>query len=418
MAKTRDLTKGDITAGLWAFALPLMLGNVLQQMYNLVDTWVVGKYIGDSALAAVGSSYTLMTFLTSIIIGLCLGSSSFISMAYGKKDNHTIKNGISMSFISIGILTVLIILIFYLEIDSIIKLLKVPKETVAQMKEYLVYVFIGFVATFIYNYVSNIMRGLGNSLIPLIFLGISVILNIFLDLYFVLVLELGIKGAAIATVIAQYISAAGIFIYFLKGYKEYIPDRESLRWNSNNMKDIMALSGFTCLQQSVMNFGILMVQGIVNSFGQTIMAAFAVAVKIDTIAYMPVQDFGNAFSVFASARILMSIFVSANSIAVIEAGTEYLRIEGAFYIGIGILFMLYGYYRAVNKPVMSVVLTVISLGSRVLLAYILSKIPAIGVIGIWIAIPIGWFLADITGAVYYILKCRKNSTILLHITKN
>ena len=278
MAKTRDLTKGDITAGLWAFALPLMLGNVLQQMYNLVDTWVVGKYIGDSALAAVGSSYTLMTFLTSIIIGLCLGSSSFISMAYGKKDNHTIKNGISMSFISIGILTVLIILIFYLEIDSIIKLLKVPKETVAQMKEYLVYVFIGFVATFIYNYVSNIMRGLGNSLIPLIFLGISVILNIFLDLYFVLVLELGIKGAAIATVIAQYISAAGIFIYFLKGYKEYIPDRESLRWNSNNMKDIMALSGFTCLQQSVMNFGILMVQGIVNSFGQTIMAAFAVAV--------------------------------------------------------------------------------------------------------------------------------------------
>ena len=103
----------------------------------------------------------------------------------------------------------------------------------------------------------------------------------------------------------------------------------------------------------------------------------------------------------------MSIFVSANSIAVIEAGTEYLRIEGAFYIGIGILFMLYGYYRAVNKPVMSVVLTVISLGSRVLLAYILSKIPAIGVIGIWIAIPIGWFLADITGAVYYILKCRK-----------
>ena len=134
MAKTRDLTKGDITAGLWAFALPLMLGNVLQQMYNLVDTWVVGKYIGDSALAAVGSSYTLMTFLTSIIIGLCLGSSSFISMAYGKKDNHTIKNGISMSFISIGILTVLIILIFYLEIDSIIKLLKVPKETVAQMK--------------------------------------------------------------------------------------------------------------------------------------------------------------------------------------------------------------------------------------------------------------------------------------------
>lgn len=193
-----------------------------------------------------------------------------------------------------------------------------------------------------------------------------------------------------------------------------------------------------------MNFGILCVQGIVNSFGTVIMAAFAVAVKIDTIAYMPVQDFGNAFSVFVAqnygagqrqrikkgikqsvvsviifcmcisavvcgfADTFMGIFVDNSSVDVINAGAVYLRIEGTFYIGIGILFMLYGYYRAINKPMMSVVLTVISLGTRVVLAYTLSGISAIGVIGIWVAIPIGWFLADAAGIIYYIFKAGKS----------
>ena len=208
------------------------------------------------------------------------------------------------------------------------------------------------------------------------------------------------------------------------------------KWDGKNLKQIMSLSGFTCLQQSVMNFGILMIQGLVNSFGAVIMAAFAVAVKIDTIAYMPVQDFGNAFSVFAAqnfgagkreriregvkyavlsvvvfcvivsslvvcfSHALMNLFVDAGS-AVSEAGAWYLQIEGAFYVGIGILFLLYGYFRAVNKPVVSVILTVISLGMRVALAYGLTKIAGVGVTGIWISIPIGWFLADFAGIIFY-----------------
>ena len=213
-----------------------------------------------------------------------------------------------------------------------------------------------------------------------------------------------------------------------------------MTWDRKRLWNILSLSGFTCLQQSVMNFGILMVQGIVNSFGATVMAAFAVAVKIDTIAYMPVQDFGNAFSVFvaqnfgaektdrirqgirsallsvlafcvvistvvfALAGPLMRIFVDESSVEVVAVGVQYLRIEGAFYLGIGILFLLYGYYRAVNKPLMSVMLTVVSLGTRVLLAYVLSGRDSIGVVGIWAAIPIGWFLADAVGIGYYMKK--------------
>jgi len=301
-------------------------------------------------------------------------------------------------------------------------------------------VFIGFFATFIYNYISNVLRAIGNSVIPLIFLGVSVVLNVFLDILFVAVLKMGIMGAAVATVISQYISALGTFGYYFFQYPQLKVRKSDIKWNKSNFKSILSLSGFTCIQQSVMNFGILMVQGLVNSFGTTVMAAFAVAVKIDTLAYMPVQDFGNAFSVFVAqnygakkterinkgikraivsivifcaivssivfifSKNFMKIFVSSTQ--VIDIGVGYLRIEGAFYIGIGILFMLYGFYRAVDKPIMSVVLTVISLGTRVILAYVLSAIDFIGVTGIWAAIPIGWFLADLVGLIY--MKKTKN----------
>ena len=438
--KNRDLTTGSITGGLWSFAVPLMLGNVFQQFYNLADTWVVGKYVGDNALAAVGSSYTLLTFLNSVIIGLSLGTGAFVSMAFGRKRNDEIRGGIFMSSVFIGSLTLLITALVYIFIDPIITLLCVPNEIVGDIKSYLLWVFIGFFATFLYNYISNLLRAVGNSFLPLVFLAVSVVLNVGLDLYFVISLDMGIVGAAVATVISQYISGAGLLLYFLFACPEYRVRKSDMHFDRAKFKNILSLSGFTCLQQSVMNFGILVVQGIVNSFGTAVMAAFAVAVKIDTIAYMPLQDFGNAFSVFVAQNFgagkidriksgikqavisvaifsavvsvivfslsgaLMSIFVDGSNVQTIEIGSQYLQIEGACYIGIGILFMLYGYYRAVNKPFMSVVLTVISLGTRVLLSLVLSGIPLIGVTGIWLSIPIGWFLADAFGVGYYLKK--------------
>lgn len=438
MKSKQDLTVGNINKKLWAFAIPLMLGNVMQQFYNLVDTWVVGKYIGDNALAAVGSSYSLMTFLTSVILGLCLGSSAFFSITFGEKNIKRLKNGIFISFVMIGIFSLILTFASFYLCGWIMKILQVPYDIHGIMSEYLKWIFVGIFATFLYNYFSNLLRGIGNSVIPLVFLCVSVILNIGLDLYFVLVLKQGIRGAAIATVISQYISGIGLMIYVYIRYPELRLKYEDTKFVKRTAYDIAILSGMTCLQQSVMNFGILMVQGIVNSFGTQIMAAFAVSVKIDTIAYMPVQDFGNAFStfiaqnfgagkydrikdgikkalksvvlfcifisaiVFIFAKPLMMIFVNAESTEIINIGVQYLRIEGACYIGIGILFMLYGYYRAINKPSMSVVLTVISLGIRVVLAYVLSRV--IGVVGIWWSIPIGWFIADAVGICFYLFK--------------
>ena len=429
-----DLTEGKISRSLLLFALPMMAGNLLQQFYNIADTLIVGRVLGSNALAAVGSAYTLMTFLTSIFLGLSMGSGALFSIYKGKNDQNSLRSAIVHAFALIMAVTVLLNVLVYIGIDPILHFLRVPDEVWDGMKAYLLVIFAGIIATSLYNYFSCLLRALGNSTIPLVFLAVSAVLNIGLDLLFVTVLPWGIRGVALATVIAQYVSGIGITLYVLLKCRDLLPSREDLQFNRQILGEIGNLSSMTCVQQSVMNFGILMVQGLVNSFGPVVMAAFAAAVKIDTFAYLPVQDFGNAYSTFIAqnygagkkdrirkgtresflisflfcivisavvcifAAPLMRIFVSAKETAVIASGVRYLRIEGAFYCGIGCLFLLYGYYRAVKKPGMSVVLTVISLGTRVALAYILSAY--IGETGIWMAIPIGWVLADVTGLAY------------------
>ena len=429
-----DLTEGKISKVLLLFALPMIAGNMLQQFYNIADTLIVGRVLGIDALAAVGSAYTLMTFLTSVFLGLSMGSGALFSIYRGQRDESRLRSSVLHAFVLIMAVTVLINAAVYIWLDEILTLLRVPHQVWAGMKEYLLVIFAGLIATSLYNFFSCLLRAVGNSSVPLVFLAVSALLNIGLDLLFMLGFSMGIAGAAFATVIAQYVSGIGIMIYVFRNCRDLLPQNDGLGYDGSILRSIINMSALTCLQQSVMNFGILMVQGLVNSFGPVVMAAFAAAVKIDTFAYLPVQDFGNAYSTFVAqnygagrnSRIrqgtktafvmsmifsvvisllvcifavpLMKIFVGGGEIAVIEAGVRYLRIEGALYCGIGCLFLLYGYYRAVKRPGMSLLLTVISLGLRVVLAYILSSF--IGETGIWLAIPIGWMLADITGLIY------------------
>lgn len=431
-----SLTQGPITRNMLLFALPLMLGNLLQQMYNLADAWVVGRFLGPDALAAVGSSYTLMTFLTSILLGLCMGSGAAISMQYGAGQQDRLRRCIFLSFGLIAVLSLMLNGAVYLGMDGILWVLRVPAEIRPLMQDYLAVVFLGILATFLYNYYASLLRAIGNSVVPLVFLAVSAVLNVVLDLGCVVGLGWGVKGAALATVAAQFVSGIGIAVYAWRCFPQLRPRREDCRWDRAALASILNLSVMTSVQQSIMNFGILMVQGLVNSFGPVTMAAFAAAVKIDSFAYLPVQDFGNAFSTFVAqnhgahqpqrirqgirsagavsavfclvisglvcvfAAPLMSIFIDPAQTQIIQAGVHYLRIEGACYIGIGVLFLLYGYYRAVERPAMSVVLTIASLGTRVALAYALSA-TALGVTGIWLSVPIGWALADGIGIGYY-----------------
>ncbi len=434
----RDLTHGSITKGLLLFALPMIAGNLLQQLYNIADTLIVGQALGRNALAAVGSAYTLMVFLTSIFLGLSMGAGALFSICLGRGDKKALRAAVAHAFALIGAVTLVLNLSVYLLADPILRFLQIPHELYSSMRDYLLIIFGGLAATFLYNFFACLLRAVGNSVVPLWFLGISALLNIGLDLLFVPVLHFGVAGAAAATVIAQYVSGGGLTLYTILRCRELLPRREDLHFNGRILRELADLSLLTCAQQSAMNFGILLVQRLADSFGPVIMAAFAAAVKIDSFAYLPVQDFGNAFSTFAAqnygagqterlrqgfrtatavsaafscaisamvvllARPLMRIFVQAGETEVLAAGVRYLRIEGAFYAGIGCLFLLYGFYRAVQRPGMSVVLTVISLGTRVALAYALAG--PVGEAGIWAAIPIGWFLADFVGYGYYFLR--------------
>lgn len=436
----KDLTKGPVLKTMFLFALPMILGNLLQQCYNIADTLIVGRVLGSTALGAVGSSFTLMTFITSILLGLCMGSGALFSIKYGQRDEKGFQSSVHGAFFLIVAVTLALNIAVFLLTDEILIFLNVPKDTAPLMREYLVVIFWGIAATFFYNFFSCLLRSVGNSVVPLVYLGISAALNIILDLLFVAVLPFGVAGAAWATVIAQYASGIGIGIY---SFIKYPFLRKRFSFSLGSIKEVAGFSFLTCVQQSVMNFGILMVQGLVNSFGSVVMAAFAAAVKIDAFAYMPVQDFGNAFSTFIAqnygakkqdriksgmktalisvavfciivslcififAPQLMGLFIDSKERDIISCGVDYLRIEGTFYIGIGVLFLLYGLFRAIGRPGMSVVLTVISLGSRVALAYLLSAIPQIGVFGIWWSVPIGWLLADVTGLLCYKIFQRK-----------
>lgn len=438
----KDLTQGKVQKTLLVFAGPMIVGNLLQQCYNIADTLIVGRYLGAGALAAVGTAYSLMTFLTSILIGLCMGCGSIFSYYYGKKDDGKMQESMFTSFLFVGVIAVVMNVIVFAGIDVILKMLQIPADIYGIMKEYTWAVFWGIFFVFLYNFFAFLLRAVGNSLTPLLFLGAASVLNIVLDLLFVVSFDMGVSGAAWATVSAQLLAGIGIAVYtwakepslrfFLVNKRE--SSNEKWRRMKASLPEVMRFSLAASIQQSVMNFGILMIQGLVNSFGTSVMAAFAAAVKIDSFAYMPAQEFSNSFSIFTSqnsgagdkkrvregvrtsvklsigfclvvsvlififAKYLMMIFVHPKETEIIRIGVEYLRIEGSFYCGIGLLFLFYAYYRGIGKPEMSVVLTVISLGTRVALSYALA--PSLGVRVIWWSIPIGWALADLTGGVY------------------
>ena len=433
MARTHDLTVGNETKAMLKLALPMIAGNLFQQLYNVTDTIIVGRFIGPNALAAVGSSFSVMVLLNSIILGFCMGSSTVFSILYGAKEVDKLKNSFFISFCLIGLLSLIINSLALLFIDNILFLLRIPQEVLGDTKTYLQIIFYGIIFTSAYNYFAAIMRSLGNSMVPLIFLIVSAIVNIILDIVFIVPFSMGVGGAAYATVVAQIVSAIGLAVYCIRKIPILRLERKHFHIDMNMVKRIGNNSVLTSVQQSVMNFGILMIQGLVNSFGVSVMAAFAAVVKIESFAYLPEQELGNAFSTFVAqnhgakertrirkgirsvikiitiygvvvsvliilfAKPLLSVFVSASETEIIQIGTQYLFIVASFYCLIGYLFMFYGLFRGIGKPGVSIILTIISLGTRVILAYTLSSVPSIGLIGIWWSIPIGWALADIVG---------------------
>lgn len=432
-----DMTHGNPSTTIIKFTLPMLIGNLFQQFYNIADSIIVGRFIGKEALAAVGSSFMLMNFFSFIIIGLCLGTSIVYSYYFGEKNYEDLRKTIFTSFLFIGIFTVILSVGLMFTTESMLKLINTPQNIFKASQTYLHFIFGGLIFVYVYNISASLARAIGDSKTPLYFLVLAAVINVALDLLFVIVFKMGVSGVALATVIAQGVSSILCAIYIFNKIDFIKITKKDMVFDKEIMKKVGRFSLLTSIQQSIMTFGMVCVQGIVNTFGADTIAAFTAASKIDSIAYLPVQDFGNGFAtyvaqnkgakkydrisqgvkssvktiivfcailtvlIYTNSHNLMRIFVKKEEINVIKLGIEYLSVISIFYVLIGFLFMFYGYFRGIGALNISLFLTIVSLGIRVLMAYGLSGVPAIGQKGIWWSVPIGWIIADIIAVFMY-----------------
>jgi len=430
-----DMTKGNPSRIILKFFIPLFIGNLLQQLYSIIDAIVIGKFVGTDAFAAVGSSGAVTVFITSILLGLAMGASAIFSQLYGGRQYDELKKTISTALIFLFCVSVLVTIVTSVFLPQIVSLYRMPKETTAYAIDYLKYVFSGFVFVGMYNAFCFLLRAFGDSKTPLYFLIASCISNLILDLLFVVVFHMGTAGAAIATLLTQAFAAIGCGIYTIKRIQFLHFERKDFVFSTSAFNKIAVFSVLTALQQSISSFGMMLIQGLVNTFGPTVMAAFAACSKIDSIANAPLQDLGNSFSTYtaqnegagetkrirkgfrATSRIiitlsavisivafifapnLITLFVSKDATEIIAIGVGYLRIVSVFYVLLGFIVMFYGFFRGLGAIKISILMTIVSQGLRVLLAY--SFAPVKGFSGVCWAIVVGWFLSDLLGFYMY-----------------
>ena len=409
---------------LFIFVLPLIIGNLFQQFYNMADSVIVGRFVGESALAAVGASFSLTNVFISIAIGGGVGASVITSRYFGSRDYGRMKQSVYTSLL-IFLLLSLILGGFGLSLSrQILQLLNTPATILDMATEYLNIYFLGLPFLFIYNVLSSMFNALGRSRIPLYLLIFSSVFNVVLDIYMVNSLNMGVAGAAWATLIAQGISAVFSFILFLKELSTY-PSKETDIFNFSELKGIAGIALPSILQQSTVSIGMMLVQSVVNSFGVEVLAGYSAASRVESICIVPMAAMGNAMSTFTAQNLgagsskrvqkgymsairlvalfaliicfileifypaIMALFLGAEgTVLALQTGTGYLRFLGWFFAGIGLKMITDGLLRGAGDMKMFTVANLANLGLRVLIAVLLA--PRLGVAMVWYAVPIGW----------------------------
>lgn len=407
------------------FAFPMIIGNLFQQFYTMVDSIVVGRFVSENALAAIGASYSLTTVFISIAIGGGVGSSVITSRYFGAREYRNMKLSIRTALLSFLILSFLLGTFGQIFSKKIMAALNTPENILDQAAEYLTIYFLGLPFLFMYNILSAMFNALGRSKIPLFLLIFSSIFNILLDIFMVKNLHMGVAGVAWATLIAQGISAIFAFLLFLKEMSHY-PSKESYGWFStmefSNMAQIALPS---ILQQSTVSIGMMLVQSVVNSFGSEMLAGFSAAMRIESICVVPMAAMGNVLSSYTAQNIgagqynrvkkgyytgygivaffalllclwleifympLIQMFLGEDgTVLAIQTGTGYLRFMGWFFILIGLKMITDGVLRGSGDMKMFTIANLVNLGIRVVVAFLFA--PIYGISMVWIAVPIGW----------------------------
>jgi len=432
----RDLTTGDETKQLIDFALPMLFGNIFQQFYNMVDSFVVGRFVGTSALAAVGTSFPIIFFMLALILGVSMGSTVLISQFFGAKDWKKLDDVVATSYIFLFVAGLLMTIIGLAAAPIILKLLAVPEGIMPEATTYLRITFAGILAIFGYNGVAAMLRGMGDSKTPLYILITATLVNVVLDLLFVIVFHLGVAGVAWATIISQGLSFIGALIALNKRNPYLRLDVKKLHWDKYSFSHMLRIGLPTGLQQTLVSLGMMTLSRIVNEFGPQTMAAFTAASRIDSIAAMPAMNLGAAITTFTGQNIgagkpervkrghlsaiavnsgisllmtltillfgrrLMGIFT--NDPEVIGIGSSYLIIVGLFYVAFGIMFINNGVMRGAGDVFIPMINTVLALWLvRVPVALLFTRVFHMGSDGIWWSIPAGWMVGMIFSTWYY-----------------
>lgn len=424
-SKAIDLTTGSPGKGLLLFALPMILGNLFQQFYNMVDTVIVGKYVGEDALAAVGASYALTTVFVMIAIGGGTGASVIISQYLGAKESGKMKTAISTAMIAFLGISILLGVIGIFSNTWILKLLGTPDNIMPEAAMYLRIYFMGMPFLFMYNIMAAIFNALGDSKTSLYFLIFSSLLNIVLDLYAVRVLNMGVAGVAVATVIAQGIAAVLSFFVLFKKLKAYAG--KGTFFDIEILKKMVIVAIPSIIQQSIVSVGMLLVQSVVNGFGSSVLAGYTAGMRLESICIVPMISVGNAVSTFTAQnmgagqteRVKKGYHVSYAIIAffavmicavllffkhplinlfmeegaggeAFETGVSYLSFIAYFFVFIGLKASTDGVLRGAGDVLVFTIANLVNLAFRVLFAFLMA--PVIGVQAVWIAVPIGWII--------------------------
>ena len=441
----KDLTTGKASRLILQFTWPMLLGNVFQQLYNIVDSIIVGKFIGKQALAAVGASFPIVFTLISLIIGVASGTTIVIAQFFGAKEYNKVKRAIDTMYIFVFIASVFLSFIGISFSEEIFRLIKLPEDIMPQATTYLNIYIGGLVMVFGFNGTSAILRGLGDSKTPLVFLIISTLFNIGFDLLFVLVFKWGIAGVAIATIIAQGGAFITAILYLNRNHDMFNIKISSLTFDKKIFKQSLRIGLPTGFQHTFFALGIMVLMGIVNTFGTNVIAAYSAAVRIDSMAALPAMNFSQALATFVgqnigakktervrsgmistffmssiisitvtlvvilSSRFLMGMFTDDKD--VISIGAEYLVIVSSFYLVFTGMFTVIGVLRGAGDTLIPMFITLFSLWLvRLPVAYFLSG--EIGETGIWWSSPIGWVMGLILSFIYFSTGKWKTKSIL------
>ena len=440
-----DLTQGKEGKLIFNFAIPMLIGNVFQQLYNIIDSAIVGRYLGKEALAAVGASFPLIFLLLSLIIGIGMGSSVIISQYYGAKDLEKVSRAIDTMYIFLFFASILLTALGIIFSESVFRWIKLPEEVIPQAKIFFNVYLSGLVFFFGFNGTSSVLRGLGDSKTPLYFLIFSTLLNIALVFLFVVGFSLGIGGAALATVVSQALAFLLTILYLNKHHEIVKLSLRKISFDKTIFKQTLKIGLPTGLQQSFVALGMIALLSIVNKFGTNAVAAYSVAGRIDSFASLPSMNFAAALTAFVGQNIgankhhrvrnglistlkmtaMVSIFISivvllfgenimsvfTHDPEVIRMGEQYLIIVSSFYMIFSSMFVIGSVMRGAGDTLVPMFISLLSLWLiRIPLAYILSS--KFGPIGIWWSIPMAWFVGLILSYLYYLSGRWKNKSVV------